>query len=204
MTRTESVPQREDLFAGVVRAVRGGGWRFAAFGAAVFLLAGCGGGGGESGSLAVAEGRALYEANCLMCHGPGAEGDGRMAASLPVRPPRLMDHLGHHTEAQLIQLIQNGVPPAMPRSGLSEGEIRLIVDYVWTLVPESEVAALREMQHHMEMMGDSATGSMPGMSGMQGMDHSTMDHSTMDHSMMSDSAHAEHMMEMDSTKETTP
>ncbi len=181
-------------------AAPGGGWRVAAFGAAVLMLAGCGGDAGESGDLVIAEGRALYEVNCLMCHGPGALGDGPMAASLPVRPPRLMDHLGHHTEAQLFQLIQGGVPPAMPPTGVSDAEARLIVDYLWTLVPESEVAALREMQRHTEMMGDSPMGSMPGMSGMQGMDHSTMDHSTMDHSAMDDSAHAEHMMEMDAAR----
>jgi hypothetical protein len=70
-----------------------------------------------------------------------------------------MEHLGHHTQAQLVQLIQGGVPPAMPPSALSEEEVRLVIDYVWTLVPEADVAALRSMQQQIEEMGG---GVMPG------------------------------------------
>jgi mono/diheme cytochrome c family protein len=169
-----------------LRREKGGMSRAGAMGVIALMLGACGGDAGETGDLAVADGRALYEENCMMCHGPGAEGDGPMAASLPARPPRLMDHLGHHTEAEFIRLIQGGVPPAMPPTGLSEGQVRLVVDYLWTLVPEAEVAALREMQRQMEAMGDAGSGAMPG---MDGMDHSQ-------HMMEMD--HSEHMMEMDS------
>jgi mono/diheme cytochrome c family protein len=142
--------------------------------AALLVLSGC---GGDSDEPVLAGGRALYEANCMSCHGETALGDGPLASTLPVAPPGLKEHLGHHTQTELIRLIQGGVPPAMPPTPLDDAEIQLIVDYLWTLVPESEVAALREMQLHMEMMGDSPSGSMQGMPGMHqmpGMDSTPM------------------------------
>jgi aromatic ring hydroxylase len=93
-----------------------------------------------------------------------------MAESLPVQPARLVDHLGHHTMAELTRLITGGVPPAMPPAPVNQGQIGLIVDYLWTLVPEDQVEALRAMQLQMEEMG-SGMGSMPGMQ----MDHSQGD-----------------------------
>ena len=108
---------------------------------------------GPSSAGEFSAGQALYEANCVECHGVGALGDGALAASLPVPPPSLLEHLAHHTQAQLIQLVRRGVPPAMPPSPLTEDEVQLVIDYVWTLVPESDVGALRAMQQQMEMMG---------------------------------------------------
>ena len=110
-------------------------------------------GRGETLTAEISAGRALYQANCLECHGERALGDGRLAASLPVTPPSLLEHLAHHTEDQLIQLIRAGIPPAMPPPALSEEEVRLVVDYVWTLIPDSERAALRTMQEQMEIGG---------------------------------------------------
>lgn len=115
-------------------------------------------------------GRELYEENCATCHGPGALGDGPMASSLPVQPASLVEHLGHHTMAELTRLITGGVPPAMPPAPVSQEEILLIVDYVWTLVPEDQVEALRAMQRQMEEMG-AGMGAMPGMQ----VDHSQGD-----------------------------
>jgi hypothetical protein len=80
-----------------------------------------------------------------------------MASSLPVPPPSILEHLGHHTGAQLLGLIKNGVPPAMPPAALSEQEVQMVIDYVWTLVPEAEAAALRAMRDQME----AAQGSTP-------------------------------------------
>ena len=121
--------------------------------AALFLVLGC---GPPEDPILVA-GRTLYEENCVECHGNKALGDGPMAASLPVQPASLMEHLAHHTVAELTRLITTGIPPAMPPAPVNEEEVRLIVDYLWTLVPEDQVEALREMQRQMEMMG------MPGM-----------------------------------------
>ena len=135
---------------------------------AVLLLAGGGlvatlflrGGDGASTSPAAdsSSGQALFEANCMTCHGERARGDGPLAATLPVRPPSLLDHLAHHTRAQLAQLIQTGLPPAMPSAPLREDEIHMVIDYVWTLVPEAEREALRAMQEQVE------TGAMPSAS----------------------------------------
>lgn len=141
--------------------------------AAVLALAltACGGGEAEQ----VSEGEALFEAHCVDCHGERALGDGPMAERLPIAPPSLLEHLGHHPMDQLVQLIRSGVPPAMPPAALTDDQIRLVIDYTWTLVPDSMVASLRDMQRRAElgmqmdgmpMPTDSAGG------GMSGMDHS--------------------------------
>jgi len=61
----------------------------------------------------------------------------------------------------------------MPPAALSEEEVQLVIEYAWTLVPDSLLAGLREMQRLAEMgmemnMGDSTTmgGGMSG-SGME-------------------------------------
>jgi mono/diheme cytochrome c family protein len=168
-------------------------WRFAALGTVLALSAGCGNGGASAGTSALAEGRVLYEANCMSCHGPTAQGDGPDAGSLPVRPATLTEHLGHHTQAQFIQLVRGGVPPAMPPADLSEDQVRLVVDYLWTLVPEEQVEALRAMQHQTETGGDA---------GMAGMDHSA--HTAGDSSSMpgmSEADHAQMMQGMSATEQ---
>lgn len=132
---------------------------------ALLACAACGGGGPD---LAGSEGQALYEAECAICHGAGGLGDGPMAASLPVPPPSLLEHLGHHPADQLREIILTGVPPAMPPAPLTEAEVRLVVDYAWTLVPDSLVERLRELQRLAEMgmpmdMGGDTSSAMPGM-----------------------------------------
>lgn len=153
-----------------------------AAGLALFLVAIVGGGlvwvlrgpsGSDSASMGeVSAGQALFEGNCVECHGTRALGDGPMAGSLPVQPPSLLEHLAHHTRAQLVQLIRAGVPPAMPPASLTEEEVLLVIDHVWTLVPEADVAALRAMQEQMEMMGTEMMGTEEPVEPAVEMDHS--------------------------------
>jgi len=126
--------------------------------AAALVSSACG--SGHDAPIAEAgSGQALFEANCAECHGERALGDGPTAGTLPVQPPSLLEHLGHHPQAQLVDLIRSGVPPAMPPAPLTEEEVLLVIDYAWTLVPDSMVDGLREMQRMAEMGMD--------MSGMQ-------------------------------------
>jgi len=138
----------------------------------------------ESGNTELAGGQAIFQATCANCHGPQGHGDGPMASSLPTKPADLIEHLAHHTRAQLVQLVRGGVPPAMPPQALTEEQVLEVVDYIWTLVPADQVEAMREMQAAVER-GEMPSMSMPGMGGMgsmEGMDHSNMP--GMDHSAM--------------------
>ena len=129
--------------------------RAAAMGVGLYAALACGLGAERA---EVSEGQALFEAHCMACHGEQARGDGPFAASLPIQPPNILEHLGHHTRAQLVQLIRSGIPPAMPPAALTDEQIQRVVDYAWTLVPEDQVASLRAMQEQTEAMG-----GVPGM-----------------------------------------
>jgi hypothetical protein len=102
-----------------------------------------------------------------------------MAELLPVQPPILFEHLGHHPAEQLVQLIRVGLPPAMPPAPLTDDEIQLVIDYMWELVPDSLIAELREMQREaelgisMDMPEDDISGQEDSSaSSMSGMTHS--------------------------------
>jgi len=83
----------------------------------------------------LAAGRALYEANCMECHGEGGTGSGPLAATLPIQPPSVLDHLVHHTEEVLIGIAQAGIPPAMPPVAISDSDARLLFGYLESLLP---------------------------------------------------------------------
>jgi mono/diheme cytochrome c family protein len=171
---------RRLLDGGRLAAPRGGARRAAVVIATVAFAQGCG--GAARNQEPVTLGHALYQANCVACHGEDARGGGPMARTLPIEPPSILEHLGHHTRSELVRMIRNGIPPAMPPTALGEAEIGQILDHVWTLVPESEVAALRAMQQQMEMMGGATTEPMPAMPGMDHSQHMQESMPAMDHS----------------------
>jgi mono/diheme cytochrome c family protein len=141
---------------------------------ALLATTACGtGDGSETADADRTPGERLYAFNCGACHGESALGDGPLAANLPVPPPPLFEHLGHHPMDQLVRIIQTGVPPAMPPASLEEAEVLEIVDYLWSLVPDSMVAELREMQRMAEMGMEMNTDSPP--------DGGEMDHESMGH-----------------------
>lgn len=86
---------------------------------------------------AIARGQALFEANCVTCHGVEGRGDGGMAASLPVKPPDLTMHVPYHNDTTLYLWITEGLPldaskKLMPsfKSLLSDKERADIVVYL--------------------------------------------------------------------------
>jgi mono/diheme cytochrome c family protein len=79
-------------------------------------------------------GKALYEKQCLFCHGAQGHGDGVMGKSLTPPPADLAKTQGK-SDNELLKIIQNGRPPtAMPgfKAQLSEQEIQDLVVYIKT------------------------------------------------------------------------
>jgi len=79
----------------------------------------------------VARGRALYDANCAVCHGPQGRGDGPGAATLNPRPPDLRGPSAAWSDGQLAAQIRNG-RGAMPpfREALDEEGTWSVVRYL--------------------------------------------------------------------------
>jgi mono/diheme cytochrome c family protein len=87
-----------------------------------------------------AQGQALYQQNCLPCHGPAGLGDGPVGLTLRPAPANLQVHMvpGVHTDAQIYAWISNGFPNSpMPAFGqaLTEDQIWHILNHIRTLVP---------------------------------------------------------------------
>lgn len=84
----------------------------------------------------IADGQQVYQQNCLVCHGPGARGDGPLAATLNPRPVDLVVHVPQHSDAQLESWISDGVPgSAMPAwmGKLSDQQRWDVLNYLKTL-----------------------------------------------------------------------
>ncbi len=96
-------------------------------------------------SLAIAGGNAdngkkLFAAKCVMCHGAAGKGDGAAAASLNPKPRDLTDsaYMKGLSDQHLTDLLKKGgagvgKSPLMPASGLKDEEIPDVVAYMRTL-----------------------------------------------------------------------
>jgi mono/diheme cytochrome c family protein len=93
-----------------------------------------------------AAGRALYEENCQLCHGTTGLGDGPGGATLPVKPANIREHFGDHSFEEMVRRVMEGLPPSMPVAPISEDEVRLVLSYIWSTIPEAEQARLRALQ----------------------------------------------------------
>lgn len=78
----------------------------------------------------ISRGAPLYAQHCATCHGALGYGDGPAAASLPVHPANLTEHLLHHREGNLLWWLQHGIA-GTPMPGFSE---RISEDRLWDLL----------------------------------------------------------------------
>jgi mono/diheme cytochrome c family protein len=85
-------------------------------------------------------GRALFQANCAICHGPRALGDGPQAFLLNPRPVNLQLHVPQHAPGEIYYWITEGVAgtgmPAWKEVKAADGshESGLTDDQRWTIV----------------------------------------------------------------------
>ena len=80
------------------------------------------------------KGKAVYEKQCLFCHGAQGKGDGSLGKSL-VPPPADLSNIKAKSDEELLKIIQNGHPQtAMPafKAQLSEQEIQDALAYIRT------------------------------------------------------------------------
>ena len=138
---------------------------------AVVLFTGCGWVplGQEANRIteeSLAQGRAVYQANCAVCHGPNAEGQPywhirKADGTLPPPPLNGDGHTWHHGDGTLYTYVSQGgaafESPAVPghKSGmpafgdsLSHGEIVSVINYVKRLWGDKQFggAVKRESQ----------------------------------------------------------
>jgi putative copper resistance protein D len=52
--------------------------------------------------------------NCIQCHGETGRGDGPLAASLPIPPANLYDHIPFHPDQFFFGVISVGLSGVMP------------------------------------------------------------------------------------------
>lgn len=86
----------------------------------------------------IAQGRALFQANCAICHGPLGLGNGPQAFLLNPRPVNLQLHVPQHAQGEIHYWIGEGVAgTGMPawKGTLNETRRWEIVRYLFALAP---------------------------------------------------------------------
>jgi hypothetical protein len=70
----------------------------------------------------IEQGRMIFLRSCIMCHGESGRGDGPLAATLPIKPANLYDHVPYHPDQFFFSVITNGLSGVMPAFGNSISE----------------------------------------------------------------------------------
>ncbi len=84
--------------------------------------------------VSLARGRASFENNCRMCHGPQGEGDGPLAAGLRIPPPPYRDHVPVHSDRVLFNWISEGIPIDSEDKNMPSFKDDLSTEERWNLV----------------------------------------------------------------------
>ncbi|THI92319.1 MAG: c-type cytochrome [Nitrospira sp. CG24A] len=83
-------------------------------------------------TISVANGAALFSANCVPCHGPQAKGNGVLAKTFPIPPVDLLTepHTAKHTAGDFFHWLTHGIPG----TGMPAFVDKLSEDDRWDLV----------------------------------------------------------------------
>jgi copper transport protein len=76
----------------------------------------------EATEASIEQGRIIFLRSCSMCHGESGRGDGPLAATLPLKPANLYDHVPYHPDQFFFSVITNGLSGVMPAFGSSLSE----------------------------------------------------------------------------------
>ena len=125
------------------------------------LLAACGGGASPASEpIDLAQGRALYDANCASCHGVNGEGQPNWQQPLEngvwLAPPHdASGHTWHHPDAVLLQIINDGgsAPNStMPAYAdiLTREQQRAVLEYIKSFWPDDIRAAQADLSRRYE------------------------------------------------------
>ncbi|MEP7199200.1 MAG: CopD family protein, partial [Chloroflexota bacterium] len=85
----------------------------------------------------LAKGKAIYDDNCSVCHGPLGRGNGPLAASLNPRPADFALHINFHSDEVLFNWISKGIPGTAMQAWedkLTETERWHTLNYIQALV----------------------------------------------------------------------
>jgi mono/diheme cytochrome c family protein/uncharacterized membrane protein len=80
----------------------------------------------------IARGRMLFMNNCIQCHGETGRGDGPLAATLPIPPANLYDHIPFHPDPFFFGVMTRGLSGVMPafESAISEEDRWNILNFL--------------------------------------------------------------------------